>query len=129
MSITSLAEKVQGFATDPLEYSRQTGRTTRMMKEAAAVAESGKSVVVVFKDEMAAKHWRAKYADVNGLSVIPMKARMPELDWKEQRIIAGPYAFHQTFIDHDVIYLYHKELFKAYHQYDRPMDHPPYVTP
>lgn len=127
--MSAIEKTVEGFKTDPLEYSRQTGRTTNMMEAAKAVAESGKPVVVIFKDEISAAVWRQKYKDVRGMSVIPMSVRMPEFDWKQLKITDGPYAFHETFVDHDVIFAYHKDLFKAYHKYDRPMDHSPYTNP
>ena len=120
---------VKELETHPFEFKRLTGRTTRMMEAAKAMAESGKPVVVVFKDEHNAKFWRDKYDNVPGLSVVPMKVKMPELDWESMKFSAGPYAHHKTFIDHDVIYLWNRHLFDAYCEYDRPLDHSPYTTP
>jgi hypothetical protein len=105
---------------DPMEHGkRQTGRTTRMMEAAKEACAKGKAVVVVFKDEHHAKIWREQYKDVPGLSVIPMRVTMPELDWKQLKFVKGPYANHETFLDHDVIFVYHKELFRAWAQYDQ----------
>jgi hypothetical protein len=126
ISARTFAEEMASLNIDPIEYSRQSGRTHRMMEAAKALCEKGKPVVVIFKDEMLAKLWRAKYKDVNGLSVIPMSVNMPDLDWKQLKMVSGPYAFHQTFLDHDTIFSYQKELIREYHKYDRVMDTAPY---
>lgn len=123
----TLASKMEELKTDPLEYNRQTGRTFRMMEMVKAVSVQGQPVVVVFNNEQVAKHYRDKYPHLKGVTMIAMKIHMPELDWASMKFVTGPYAFHKTFIDHDVIYVYHKELFKAYHHYDRPMDQVPYL--
>jgi hypothetical protein len=116
----------QQLKQDPMEFKRQSGRTTRMMEAAKAVARTGKAVVVVFKDERDAGYWRVKYANVAGMSVIPMKVKMPELDWSQLKIVSGPYANHQTFLDHDTIFAYNKDVLKAWHQYDLPVTGEPY---
>lgn len=122
-------QQIEKFKTDPLEYARQTGRSYNMMEAAKAVCSAGKPVVAIFKDEHSAAQWRVKYQDVPGLTVIPMKRDMSELDWTRLKIVKGPYAHHELFLDHDVIWSYHKELFAAYHKYDRPMDRSPYIEP
>jgi hypothetical protein len=125
----SIDKYTEDMKTDPFEFKRQTGRTTRMMEAAKAVAESGKPVVVVFRDDHQAKYWREKYSNVAGMSIIHMRMSTPELDWAQMKFVTGPYAYHKTFLDHDVIYCWNKELFKAYVEYDRPLDHSPYITP
>lgn len=129
MSNSSSNSHFDQFKTDPIEYNRQTGRTTRMMEAAKGIAIQGAPVVVIFMDERSAGIWRQKYKDVKGMTVIPMSVNMPELDWKKLKITDGPYAYHQTFIDHDVLFVYNKELFKAYCRYDLPMDQAPYLVP
>lgn len=104
----------------PLEHGkRQTGRTTRMMEYAKSVCAAGNPVVVIFKDENDASVWRKKYEDVPGLSVIPMKRNMPELDWEQLKIVKGPYAYHKTLLDHDAIFGRFKAVLAAWSQYDQ----------
>jgi len=127
--MSAFSQEVEAFKTHPLEYARLTGRTTNMLNAAKAVAESGRPVVVIFKDMRTVESWQRKFGSIKNMSLIPMKVKMPELDWNQLKITEGIHKHSQTFIDHDVIYLYHKDLFKAYHAYDRPMDHSPYTTP
>jgi hypothetical protein len=126
ISARTFGEEMASLNIDPIEYSRQSGRTHRMMEAAKVSCERGKPTVVIFKDEKSAEVWRRKYKDIAGLSIIPMSQPMPHLDWIQSKMTGGPYAFHQTFIDHDTFFAYQKEIIRGYHRYDRIMDTAPY---
>jgi hypothetical protein len=104
---------------DPDHLKRQTGRSTRMMLEAATAATKGEKVVVLFKDELTAKYWRDRFGRIPGMSIEPMKVHMPELDLGKMRLV-GDRATHTLFVDHDILYLENKDLFRAWMKYDLP---------
>jgi len=105
----------------PIEHNRQTGRTTRMMLAAANHVSAGAKADVLFKDEMSAKRWRDRFGHIPNLTIRGMhRSELHSIDWKdwaETRLINGV----ETFVDHDVLFIMHKEIFKAYAQYDLPL--------
>lgn len=107
----------------PLEYKRQSGRTTRMFQRAVDAANSGKQVVVLMKDRLSVDHWQNKIGGlVPGLSIEEMKVvPTPEVDWRNFKLI-GVRSDHVLFIDHDVFESTFKPLLNAWTAYDLPLD-------
>lgn len=106
---------------DPLEYKRQSGRTTRMFQRAIRTAAT-KPVLVLMKDTHAVDHWKGKIGEVPGLTIEGMKIkRTPEVDW-DRLVLVGDRADHQLFIDHDVFESEFRTLFKHWVADDLPMN-------
>lgn len=120
-------QQIEKFKTDPLEYKRQTGRSMRMMLAAAQLASDGQKVLVTFKDEASANHWRQKFGGIPTLTIKPMH-RDTEIDWQTLKI-KGVTGYDSQFLDHDVIWAYNKAIFAAFNRYDLPMDRSPYLLP
>lgn len=110
-----LKAKLHGWGMD--YYKRQTGRTTRMFEAAKALAESGKPVTVLMKDERSADCWRERGWEVPGLEIISMNARESRVDWYAFKM-TDHRANNELFIDHDVLYIQFKDALKAFTQYD-----------
>ncbi len=119
----TMAEYLEVMKNDPLEYKRQSGRTTRMFQRAVDAAKSGKMVVVLMKDMNSVNHWQDRIGGpVPGLSIEGMKfPTSPEIDWKEFKLI-GLRSDHQLFIDHDVFESTFKYILKAWTVDDLPID-------
>ena len=105
----------------PLEHNRQTGRTSRMMLAAANHANSGAKTQVVFKDECAAKVWCDRFGHIPNLTIRSMKrsevGAINWVEWADLRRLDGI----DTFVDHDVLFIEHKAIFKAYAEFDLPL--------
>lgn len=99
------------------ELFRQSGRTTRMVQEALRVADTGKNVVIVMKDESMVAHVRNKFVIRANASVISYNHSKGTIDWSKLQA-TGEHAKSVTFIDHDVIYFNHRELFRAQSRFD-----------
>lgn len=126
VDVNNQVRDLEKLMQHPMEYKRQTGRTTRMIQEAIAVASQGKTVVVLMKDEHQAKLWRSVAGGVQGIEIICMRLRMPEFDWKTLTFTAGPHIKKKLLIDHDVFEAYQRDMLKAWTQYDLPIDGTPY---
>lgn len=106
------------YSLGPLETQRQTGRTTRMFASAIASAKAGKPTVVFMHDVKMKEHWERIHGDVAGLTITHLDPRLPDMDWDKIRVVAGPYANHAQFFDHDVIYRQFRHVLLAWVQYD-----------
>lgn len=113
-----MSRKVESPSLSRLETQRQTGRTTRMFEQAVESAKSGKPTVVYMKDVHSVRIWLEKMGDIPGLSIEPMRVRMPDMDWSQLKIVSGPFANHEQFFDHDVIYCQFRHVLLAWMQYD-----------
>jgi hypothetical protein len=121
----SIANYIEEMKRDPLEFKRQTGRTHRMMEAAINFAKTGIPTTVLFKDMHSVETWKAKFGEVEGLELIPMRMHMPEFD-RRTMTFRDERAKHKVFIDHDVVYTEHKAILKLWSQFDLPITGQPY---
>lgn len=114
-----LKEKLEYFGLD--YYKRQTGRTTRMMQEAKATAESGKAVTVMMKDKQSADSWISRGWAVPGMEIAWMNMRENYINWNTMKL-TDHRANNVLFIDHDVLYSQFKDVFRTFSKYDLPVN-------
>lgn len=114
-----MKQQLEQFGMD--YYKRQTGRTTRMFEAAKAVAESGKAVTVLMKDQASVDNWLKLGWGVPGLEIINMRAKEDRVDWKNLKM-TDHRANNVLFIDHDVLYSQFKEVLREFTRYDLPVN-------
>lgn len=95
---------------------RQSGRTTRMLKHARALAEEGRQVYVVADNEDHARDFRRRVG--KGVKIETPKS-LGNLVWEDMRLL-GAHPNCVLLVDHYAIERRHRTILEMLHRYDRP---------
>lgn len=107
-----------------LEKLRSTGRTTRMLKEAKRLADEGRAVYVVTRNQDQARRLIFDFARANGVQPADVgvkieSARAVDLDWTTMRA-RGAHPNCAFLVDHFAIEEHCAAALVELHRYDEP---------